>query len=114
VDLVGIGKAGSWVLLARSLCGDAVQRTAADMDQFRFEKVRTTSDEMMLPGALKYGGLPALAGLAAPGELYIHNHQGTGSGPWLKAAYTAAKAEDRLQREAQKQPTDKVIDWLLK
>ena len=114
VDLVGIEKAGPWVLLARALCGDAVQRTAADMDQFRFEKVRTTSDEMMLPGALKYGGLPALAALAAPGQLYIHNHQGTGSGPWLKAAYTAAKAEDHLQRESQRQPTDKVIDWLLR
>ena len=36
---------------------------------------------MMLPGALKYGGLPALAALAAPGELYVHNHHGTGCGP---------------------------------
>jgi hypothetical protein len=102
------------VLLARALCGDAVQRTAADMNEFRFEKVRTTSDEMMLPGALKYGGLAALAGLATPGELYIHNHHGTGSGPWLKAAYTAAKAEDHLQRVPDKQPLAKVIDWLLR
>jgi hypothetical protein len=69
---------------------------------------------MMLPGALKYGGLPALAGLAAPAELYIHNHPGTDSGPWLKAAYTAAKAEDHIQRVSEKQSTDKVIDWLLR
>src|SRR5262249_26391331 len=39
VDLVGWEKAGPWVLLARGLCGDAVARTAADVDQFRFDKV---------------------------------------------------------------------------
>ncbi|HEV3085484.1 MAG TPA: acetylxylan esterase, partial [Gemmataceae bacterium] len=53
VHLVGFGKAGPWVLLARGLCGDAVARTAADMDQFRFENIRTMDDEMMLPGAVK-------------------------------------------------------------
>ncbi len=114
VDLVGFDKAGPWVLLARSLCGDAVRRTAADMNEFRFDKVRSTDDEMMLPGALKYGGLPALAGLAAPGELYVHAHRGTGASKWLKTAYTAAKAADHLQQQPDKQPTDKVIDWLLR
>jgi hypothetical protein len=76
--------------------------------------VRKTDDEMMLPGALKYGGLPALAGLAAPGELYVHDHRGTGAGRWLRDAYVAAKAEDHLQRNADKQPTAKVIEWLLR
>src|SRR5262249_19798788 len=78
VHLIGFEKAGPWVLLARGLCGDAVARTGADFDDFRFEKVRAPYDEMMLPGAVKYGGLPALAALAAPGELYLHNHQDTG------------------------------------
>src|SRR6266849_2101703 len=59
VHLVGIGKAGPWVLMARALCGDAVDRCAVDVDGFRFDKVAKTDDEMMLPGALKYGGLPA-------------------------------------------------------
>ena len=77
VHLVGWEKAGPWVLLARSLCGDAVSRTAADMNQFRFDKINATSDEMMLPGAAKYGGLPALTALAAPHPLFIHNSSGT-------------------------------------
>src|SRR5262249_2339691 len=90
VYLVGFDEAGPWVLLAGGLGGDAVVRTAADFNQFRFENVHTVSDEMMLPGALKYGSLPALAALSAPGELFIHNHRGTGSGRWLEAAYQAA------------------------
>ncbi len=114
VHLVGFEKAGPWVLLARGLCGDTVARTAADFDGFRFDKVRTTTDEMMLPGGLKYGGLPALAALAAPSELYVHNHQGTGSGKWLKAVYQTAGAMDKLQRSSEKIMDEKVAEWLLR
>src|SRR5262249_12325499 len=94
VHLVGFDRAGRWVALARGLCGDAVARTAVDFDRFRFEKVVTVTDEMMLPGALKYGGLGALAALAAPGELLVHDHRGTGMGQWLNAAYKAAGHPD--------------------
>jgi dienelactone hydrolase len=114
VYLVGFDKAGPWVLLARGLCGDAVVRTAADMNQFRFEHVRTMDDEMMLPGAVKYGGLPALAALAAPGDLYLHNHRGTASGRWLKGVYEAAGAADRLHRQAEKASAETVVAWLLR
>ncbi len=113
VHLLGFDKAGPWVLLARSLCGDAVARTAADFNEFRFDNVRATTDEMMLPGGLKYG-LPALAALAAPGELFVHNHRGSGSGQWLKAVYEAAGAKDKLQRIPEKVTEEKLIDWLLR
>jgi dienelactone hydrolase len=114
VHLLGFDKAGPWVLLARGLCGDAVARTAADCAGFRFDKVQTTSDEMMLPGALKYGGLPALAALAAPGELYVHNHRGTGSGQWLKTVYETTGAKDKLQMTSEKMANGKVAEWLLR
>jgi dienelactone hydrolase len=113
VHLVGWDKAGLWVLLARGLCGDAVQRTAADRDHFRFEEVRSSGDERMLPGALKYGGLSALAALAAPGELYVYQ-QGGLSDPWLKSVYQAASAADKLSQNAEQQPADKVLAWLLR
>jgi dienelactone hydrolase len=114
VHLVGFGKAGPWVLLARGLCGDAVARTAADWDQFRFEKVRTTNDEMLLPGALKYGGLAPLAALSAPNELFIHNHRSSGAGQWMKAAYQSAGAADKLKTGGEKASAETVIDWLLR
>lgn len=114
IHLVGFDKAGPWVALARPLCGEAVARTAADLDQFRFEKVRATSDEMMLPGALKYGGLEALAALSAPAELFLHNPAPSGSGQWLKPAYQTAGKPDRLQLVAEKVSTEKVLEWLLR
>jgi dienelactone hydrolase len=99
VDLVGFGEAGPWTLLARALCGDAVARTAADANGFRFEKVQTMDDPMMLPGALKYGGLSALTALAAPGEVYIYQSEGTGMDRWMKPVYEAAGAADRFTQD---------------
>jgi dienelactone hydrolase len=121
VVLVGFGKAGPWVALARGLCGDAVARTAADLNQFRFDKVTSTGDEMMLPGALKYGDLPALAALCAPGELYLHNQlrprrplADEWRETWTKAAYQAAGVAEHLQETAEKVESEKVIAWLLR
>jgi hypothetical protein len=114
IHLVGFDKAGPWVVLARALCGDAVSRTAADLNQFRFESIKTSRDEMMLPGALKYGGLPALTALCAPNELYLHNTRGTGAEKMLQAAYRAAGAPARLQRHEERQAAEAVVGWLLR
>jgi hypothetical protein len=114
VHLVGFEKAGPWVVLARAQCGDAVGRTAADVDHVRFDAVQSTADEMMLPGAVKYGGLPAFAVLCAPGELYLHNHQGTGMGQWVTTAYQAAGMPDRLERSKEKVGPEKVAMWLVR
>src|SRR5262249_54553680 len=39
VDLVGWGEAGPWVVLAKALAGDAVTKTAVDLNQFRYESI---------------------------------------------------------------------------
>jgi hypothetical protein len=114
VHLVGWEQAGPWVLLARSLCGDAVSRTAADMNQFRFDKITSTTDEMLLPGAVKYGGLPALAALAAPHDLFVHNTTGSDAERWLTPVYQSAGAAERLRQVGEKASADKVIEWVLK
>ena len=84
------------------------------VNEFRFEKVRTTSDEMMLPGALKYGGLSALAALAAPAEVYLPNHHGIGSGHWMKAVYAAAGKPDNYQGVPEKVTPEKMVERLLR
>ena len=64
VALAGRGRAGAWALAARALAGDAVARTAVDLGGFDFDQVRETTDEALLPGAVKYGGVrgPGVAG----------------------------------------------------
>jgi dienelactone hydrolase len=113
VHVVGWESAGPWVVLARALAGDAIGRTAADLDTFRFESVKAGDDLMMLPGVLKYGGLGAFAALCAPGELLLHNHRNTGTGALPPVAYRAAGASGRLRREAERLPAANVVEWLL-
>ena len=114
IELVGLGKAGPWVALARGLCGDAVARTAADLNGFRFEQVKDANDEMMLPGALKYGGLLALTAVAAPHELLVYNTKACGPATYLTAAYEAAGHADRLQQREEAMAPAAVVEWLLR
>jgi hypothetical protein len=114
IHLVGLEKAGPWVVLARALCADQVERCAADMNGFRFEEMSSTADENLLPGALKYGGMGRLAALSAPSELYLHNLPPAGMGDWLPAAYEAAGASGRLQLSAEKTANEKVLAWVLR
>ena len=70
---------------------------------------------MMLPGALKYGGLTALAALAVPGELSVFNLSREGEDPgWLEQVYRAANARDHLEFLMEAKPADKVVSWLLR
>jgi hypothetical protein len=114
VHLAGFGKAGPWVLLARGLCGDAVDRTAVDGDQFLFDNVSSTDHEMMLSGALKYGGLAAFAALCPPRELYLHNYRPSQPRNILEEAYKTANAADKLSISTAKATEENVIDWLLR
>jgi len=113
VLLVGWGSMGPAVVLARSVAGDSVARTAADLNRFRFDAVTATSDPMLLPGAVKYGGVGAVLALAAPADVYVHNHAGTGIGRLAETAYLAAGQAEKLVRHAEKQDDAAVVRWLL-
>ena len=97
VNLVGIQVQGPWCLLARGLCRDEVSRTAVDVGDFSFAGVKDVADPMYLPGGLKYGGLPALAALSAPGELLLST-AGNFDASWVTDAYRSAGADPESRR----------------
>jgi hypothetical protein len=114
ISIVGWGEMGPAAVLAKALAGEAVAKLAADINQFRFEDIKDTSDVNMLSGAVKYGGLGAFLALCTPGEAFVHNHQGTGIGKLAEAAYDAAGAKDKLTRSGEKVDEAKVLAWLVK
>jgi dienelactone hydrolase len=114
VHLVGWDEFGVVAVLAKALAGDAVTKTAADLNQFKFEDIKDTADPMMLPGAVKYGGLSAFLALCVPGAVLVHNQMGTGTGQLSRAAYDAAGAANKLTRNAAKLDAAKVVEWLVK
>jgi dienelactone hydrolase len=114
VYLLGWESMGPAVVIANAICGSAVDKTAADLNQFRFDRIDKTDDPMMLPGAVKYGGLGAFAAMCAPGELLLHNHMGTSSGRWTESAYKAAGAEGKLRREPRAMKPEDVAAWVVR
>jgi len=114
VRLLGWEKFGPIAIAAKAAAGDAVTHLVADMGKFRFDNILKTDDENLLPGAVKYGGLPALLALAAPSPTLVHNHLGTASGKVTKAAFEAAGASSKYKRVNLQMKPDDVIDWLVK
>jgi dienelactone hydrolase len=113
VYLVGWEGSGLVALLTQLLAGGVVRKTALDLQQFRFESLTDISDPRLLPGAVKYGDLPAFVCLAAPTPLLIHNHTQLATHPWPAQAYRSAGADKQLYRYAQPLSPLAVVDWLL-
>lgn len=114
IAVAGFGEMGQAAVMAKALAGEHVSKCAADINQFRFEDIKDASDPMMLPGAVKYGGLGAFLALCAPDAVFVHNHQGSGIGKIAEAAYEAAGAATKLQRSGPKVDDTKVVEWLVK
>jgi dienelactone hydrolase len=77
VYLAGFGALGPVALLAAAAVpGGTFAKVAADADRFRFDAITSMDDPMMLPGAVKYGGLPGLT--AAVPMTNVYNAAGTG------------------------------------
>jgi hypothetical protein len=82
IELAGVGKAGVWALVARALAGKAIARAAIDLNGFDFDRVTRIDDEMLLPGALKYGGVMGIAASCAEGSTTLFNPPAAPIAPW--------------------------------
>lgn len=109
VNLVGVGKAGPWCLLARPLAGRAIDRAAADADGFDFASIKNAQDENYLPGALRYGGIWPLAA-AAPWPLYVYNTNAQSD--WLLSGYKAIDEQATLKTSEKPADVSDLVKWL--
>lgn len=71
VHLVGLGEAGPLVAAACAQAGDAVGKVAIGTNGFRFASVTEIRSPQLLPGAVKYGDVPAFVALCAPHPLFL-------------------------------------------
>ena len=114
IELVGTGDAGSWVVLARGLAGDQVGRCIADLRGFGFSHIKQMSDPMLLPGALKYGGIGGLAALGVPNELLLFGSEGVPPEELVGLAAVNKAARGRLALFAKRLSDDAAVEQLLK
>jgi len=96
IHVVGINGAGPVVALASAQMGDAIERRVLDTEGFRFVGIKSIRDTNFLPGAVKYGDVPAILALSAPHPMWIAG-EGESLPEIVQAAYQAASATSDLQ-----------------
>ncbi len=79
VTLAGWNGAGPIVAAARALAGPAVRQAMIDTQGFRFGKLLDYRDPNFVPGGAKYGDLPGLLALGAPGKTWVAGEGQSGS-----------------------------------
>ncbi len=112
VHLVGWREAGTVAVLARAALGSDFGRCAADVVDPLWRTVQNTQDVRLLPGALRYGGMPAFAALCAPSELFVCSDEAERWQRWTAAAYTAAGAVESWTYRPGRASAAEVIAWL--
>jgi dienelactone hydrolase len=112
--LVGLDGAGPWVAAARARCGDAIDLAVIDTGGFRFGKVLDLHDPNFLPGGAKYGDLPALLALGAPGRTWVGGETAGGLA-LVQSEYQALKANKNLTQFTGPAPKVRAsaVEWLL-
>jgi len=112
VNLIGVGRAGIWCLLARALAGDAIAATVIDANRFDFDAITSENDVDYLPSALRYGGLWGLGALCAPNRLLVINVRDGQLPRHLAAGYAALGAQSNLRLPASA-TAEEVAKWIL-
>jgi len=112
IDIVGLGDAGAWCLLASSVADD-IESVAVDLNHFADDSEEHWM-KFYVPGIMRAGGLKAAAVMNAPRRLLIHDAGGEFDGEWVESFYGALSAEDRLTISEEKLGHEAVLDWIMR
>jgi len=114
LDLVGQGGAGPCAAAAKAQAGSAIQCLAIDSGGFRFAQVTDIQDINFLPGGAKYGDVPGMLALGAPGKLRLAG-EGTEVPALVGQVYQLAGAQQNvtLAQAGSKQEAEAAVNWLL-
>jgi len=114
LDVVGLGRAGPWVATARAQSQGAIDRAVIDTGGFRFGKLLEIHGVDFLPGGAKYGDLPNLLALGAPGKLWLAG-EGKQPPPAVRARYETSSARKNLALYdgSRQQAREAAVEWLL-
>jgi hypothetical protein len=113
VSLVGMDRAGLWVLLARALAPqDFAARTAADAWLFETENDAAYLEKLFIPLIRRAGDFRTATALIAPAPLLIHNTGTAFKADWARDAYRAAGREAALAVKEAPASEAEIASWL--
>ncbi len=102
-----------WSVLARAQAGNHVDAAAFVSGGVRFAGVTGMSDASFLPGSVKYGDVPAMLTLGAPGRLWVAGETADAVA-LVRSAYAAAGAPAALtiSRAQDARALEAAINWI--
>ncbi len=113
IDLMGVNGGATWVAVARALAREAIHGVAVDTKGFRFDDVPDIYDVNFLPGAAKYGDLPGMLALGAPGRLWVTG-EGSTLPPLVQTIYKKARGTRNLTAVTASEDAElQATRWLL-
>ena len=95
LSIVGFDGAGKFVAGALAVSGKTFDRGAVDTAGFRFANLKSVWDIDMLPGAGKYGDVPAMLSLAHTKALWVAGEGSTAPGVLMQAAMFDGPADQK-------------------
>lgn len=95
--VAGLDGAGPWVAAARAECGELIDQALIDTGGFRFSSVTDIRSPDFVPGGGKYGDLPGMLAVAAPGKLWVAGETESALGI-VRAQYQVVNARKNLTR----------------
>jgi hypothetical protein len=111
VDLVGLGDAGLWVLLARSQSG-LPGRTVVDAAKLDYNDDQVFEQRFFCPVLRRAGDFATAMALCAPGPLFVHNQGKDFPVDWARSAFPSQ--DQTLVAQTDPASDDQVIAWLTK
>lgn len=111
VDLIGIGDAGLWCLLARAV-GPTSGPVVADAAQFSIDDDASYVDRVFIPGLRKAGGFRSALAVAAPAPTLVHNTGGVFRTPECADLYRLLGAPNAITIRDDEFSPRAIVDWL--
>ena len=110
-NLIGLGEAGLWCLLAAGFAD--VARTVVDANQFDNDNDAAYLQNLPIPSIRRVGDFRTAGTLVAPRYLLIHNTSNTFQTDWIADVYRAVDAVDRLRVESEAVSEADIAAWLI-
>ena len=111
VNLIGLGEAGLWCLLAAGFAN--VDRTVVDANQFNTNSDEAYLHALPIPSIRRVGDFRTAGTLIAPRHLLIHNTGNTFQTDWIADVYRAINATDQLRVETESLSDADITAWLV-
>ncbi len=111
VHLVGVNGAGPVAAAAAAMARSVITSVAVDTEGYRFASITNYRDPNLLPGAVKYGDVPAILALCAPLKLAVAGETPE-SASVATATYQAASATLQFLPTGEA-PEKEIANWIL-